>query len=290
MSKMSEIRILNKESYPPTLANAPAIPPLLYIRGELRNEPYRRYLCIVGSRTHSRYGTEALEHIISGLANYPISIVSGLALGIDGAAHEIALRHHMHCVAFPGSTLQWDRIYPYSHLSLAERIVENGGALLSQWEVGYDTGSWAFPVRNRLMAGISHATLIVEAAKKSGSLQTAKYAEDYNRDVMTIPGSILDRQSYGPHMLIKRGAIPVTCASDILEALGFDVSTSVSLDAGVANLDEQSKAVLDALKYCGQLDNVAVALELPIHEVNKIAANLELAGLITSDFGAYRVL
>lgn len=215
------IQITNID-YPKTLQNAKGVPKSFNIRGSLPPAHYK-YLCVVGSRYPSPYGEEAVAKLISGLAGYPICIVSGLAIGIDGMAHRAALEAGLHCVAFPGSSLEWNEIYPREHVGLAEAIVRAGGALLSEWKSGYPTGKWAFPARNRFMAGISQATLIVQAGRGSGSLMTARHAEGYDRDVMAVPGPVNNPLSYGPHMLIRRGAALISSSKDLLEELGFRV-------------------------------------------------------------------
>jgi len=178
-------------------------------------------LCVVGSRKYSKYGKAVVEKLISGLKGYPVCIVSGLALGIDGFAHQAALDAGLYTIAFPGSGLNPSVIYPSCHARLAEKIIESGGALLSEFEPGQCATPWTFPMRNRLMAGISHGTLVVECCLKSGTLITAKNAADYARDVAAVPGDIFSPLSAGPHMLIGRGAMMVSCADDLLEFLGF---------------------------------------------------------------------
>ncbi len=188
------------------------------------------FLCIIGSRTQSTYGQRTCERLISGLAGYPIVIVSGLAVGMDSIAHEAALKVNLKTIAFPGSGLNEDVIYPYSRRNLAKQIVTAGGALVSSFPDSMLSQNWMFPVRNRLMAGISHATLVIEARRGSGTLITAKYAEEFNRDVLAVPGPIDSELSYGPHMLIRRGATPITSSQDILEALGFTETTRYDND------------------------------------------------------------
>jgi DNA processing protein len=219
--------VIPRSAYPDTLKNMGSPPPKLFVRGRFPAPMMdQKYLCVVGSRRWTSYGRECVRRLVSGLAGYPVTIVSGLAIGIDSIAHIAALEAGLHCVGFPGSSLDWDEIYPEKHLGLAKRIVASGGALLSAWEPGYPTGNWAFPARNRLMAGLSHAVLIIEAGQRSGSLMTAKHAEDFNRDVFAVPGQIREPQSYGTHMLIKNGAALISSSRDILIQLGFNVPRS----------------------------------------------------------------
>ncbi len=162
------------------------------------------------------------------MRGYNVTIISGLALGIDGLAHKAALKAGLKTLAVPGSGLDATVLYPRSHLQLAEEIVRNGGALLSEFKPQTQAATWTFPKRNRIMAGLSHAVLVIEAELKSGTLITSKLATEYNRDVLTMPGSIFSSTSEGPHMLIKLGATPVTASEDILRTLGIEPPTNES--------------------------------------------------------------
>lgn len=280
--------------YPLTLKNMQSPPGKLYLLGEMATAPDQRYLCVVGSRKPSAYGKECIARIVSGLQGYPISIVSGLAFGIDSLAHITALKVGLHCVAFPGSSLEWDLIYPREHVGLARKIIESGGALLSKWESDYPTGKWAFPARNVLMAGISHATLVIEAGKGSGSLMTAKHAEDFDRDVLAIPGKIEAPLSYGPHMLIKKGAILVESAEDVLRELGFKTIVKDSphiVKVAPEQLDILSGAILSALTYEeSTMDMLIERTGANLGSINEKISLLELRGLIRVDEGMIRAV
>jgi DNA processing protein len=277
-----ELKKIYKNSFPETLKNASDAPHHLYIRGQLASSPDQKYLCVIGSRLWSPYGKQCVNKILSGIRGYPISIVSGLAIGIDSIAHEVALDCGLHCVAFPGSTLAWDGIYPQEHTALAKRIVQKGGALLSRWRVGYMMGKWAFPARNKLMAAISHAVLIIEANEKSGSLLTAQHALDYGRDVFAIPGPISARNSSGGHLLIKDGAKLIRSADDLLEELDF-VPASVDIFASHAykSLPAIGKQIVELASLGGMTsDMVLERLKIPVSLLNQHLSRLELAGLI----------
>lgn len=216
------IQTITPEQYPYLLRNIPQPPSHLDIVGTLPPND-SQFLCVIGAREHTSYGKEVCEKLIQGLAGYPIVIVSGLALGIDSIAHAAAIKAGLKTIAFPGSGLPENVLYPTEHIQLARQIVSAGGALLSPFERDRTGIYWAFPTRNRLMAGISHAVLIIEAGEGSGTLGTAQYASDFNRDLLAVPGSIFSELSYGPHMLIEDGATPITCSEDILDALDFAV-------------------------------------------------------------------
>lgn len=222
MKDNKEIRLWNKSYWPKQLKEIPHVPKSLYIRG-VRPDPKYKFLCIVGSRYNTKYGKEVCRKLIEGLKGYPIYIVSGLAYGIDSIAHNAALENDIRTISFPGSGLKEEVIYPERHVGLSNRIIDAGGCLISEYAPTDTVQRWMFPQRNRLMAGISHAVLIIEGSEHSGTMITAKLATDYNRDVLTVPGDILNDGSKGPNDLIKDGAIPVSDSTDILRTLGFSV-------------------------------------------------------------------
>src|SRR3989344_2572613 len=163
------IRELLPLDFPELLKEIPDAPKQLRYEGELPKES-NKLLTIVGSRKYSSYGREICESIIFGLSGSPVTIISGLALGIDSIAHRAALRAGLQTIAIPGSGLDRKVLHPHSHVNLAEEIIENGGGLISEYDDTMPSGAWAFPRRNRIMAGMCHATLIIEAEKKSGTL------------------------------------------------------------------------------------------------------------------------
>ncbi len=217
----NNIQKISPDNFPSALLEIPQPPTELYLLGTLPDPTQFYYLAVVGSRKYTAYGREATERIIAGLAGYPICIVSGLAMGIDGIAHRAALDAGLLTVAVPGSGLDPSVIYPRVHKNLAREIIESGGALLSEYEPMLRAAPWTFPQRNRIMAGLCQGVLIIEAEEKSGTLITARLALDYNRNVFTIPGSIFSATSKGTNKLIKQGATPITSAADLLEELGF---------------------------------------------------------------------
>jgi DNA processing protein len=301
------IRQITENDYPETLRNAKGKPKSLYIRGSLPPVHYK-YLCVVGSRHPSPYGEEAVAKLIAGLAGYPICIVSGLAIGIDGMAHRAALEAGLHCVAFPGSSLAWQEILPREHSGLAETIVKSGGALLSEWRPGYPTGKWAFAARNRHMAGISVATLIIQAGRGSGSLMTAKHAEIFDRDVMAVPGSISNSLSYGTHMLIRRGAALISSSKDLLEELGFRVPRGSAAALGAQGMFNGFKRIAKTLPSHIATDELSVSIlgALSLEEattsfllektgasvpsMNERLSLLELEGLVQIDSGLVKLV
>jgi len=166
-----EIQKLPKNKFPEALLEIPQPPENLWIIGEMPS-PDLIYLCVVGSRKFTSYGKEACEKIIAGLKGYPIVIVSGFAMGIDTIAHKKAMQVGLKTLVFPGSGLSAEAMYPKTNVRLMSEVVENGGCLISEFEPDFKATQWSFPMRNRLMAGISKAVLIIEAEEKSGTLIT----------------------------------------------------------------------------------------------------------------------
>lgn len=253
------------------------------MRGSLPPSGHK-LVAVVGSRRMSRYGEDAVKHIIGGLAGYPISIVSGLALGVDGAAHRAALSAGLHTVAIPGSGLDEAVLYPRSHHPLARDILRAGGALISEEEPLFRARPESFPKRNRIMAGMSHATLIVEATEKSGTMITARLAVDYNRELLCVPHSIFAEGGAGGHLFMKLGAAPARSANDILELFGFENKT----EARTAELLPEEQKVLNLLSEPLARDELIRALGIPTSEANVLFLRMELDGLIQETLGMMR--
>lgn len=281
-----EIKDLPKSHFPGLLSEITDPPKSMRYAGVLPN-PTQKLLCVVGSRKHTEYGKEVCRSLIQGLAGYPISIVSGLALGIDSIAHKTALEHDLHTIAVPGSGLGPHVLYPRSHRVLAEQIIEHGGALISEFNDDFVATQWSFPQRNRIMAGMSHAVLVIEAEEKSGTLITSKLATEYNRDVFAVPGSIFSKQSEGPHMLIRLGATPIRKSKDILEALGFAIETKQT--ALYIPENEEEKILIDLLETPRSRDDLIRESGIAISVVNSTLAVLEIKGIITESIGEIRL-
>ena len=263
----------------------PSPPKRLNYRGELPPSDLR-ILAVVGSRKYTNYGRQVVEHLIAGLRGYNIGIVSGLALGIDSLAHEAALTNNMYTLAIPGGGLSDSVIYPARHKPLARKILENGGGMLSEYEPDFRATNWSFPERNRLVVGISHAVLVIEAGEKSGSLITARLCADYNRELLVVPGNIFSDNSKGVHQFLKLGATPVTEAGDILNALNLEVQTN-SLPAKVVALSTEEVKVLDIITEPTERDTLIRKLNIPSSEAGIILMQMEINGLIKEDGGVY---
>jgi DNA processing protein len=203
------------------LLEIPDAPSALWTRGNWPPEE-AKVLAVVGSRELSEYGREACRTLVSGLSGYPISVVSGLALGADAAAHEAALDAGLHTIAVPGSGLGDSVISPRTNAALASRILLSGGLLLSEHPDDYRPHPHDFPSRNRIMVGLAHAVLVIEAGPQSGTLITARLAGDYNRDLLCVPHRITDEHGHGAHAFLRVGATLVATPEHVLEALGFE--------------------------------------------------------------------
>jgi DNA processing protein len=289
MLRNFEINILKGEEIPEMLREIPDCPDKFYIQGNLPNQN-NKILAVVGSRKYTQYGKDACEKLISGLRGYDITIVSGLALGIDGIAHKAALDAGLKTIAIPGSGLDESVLYPSSHRNLAQKILENGGSLISEFEPKFHATPYSFPQRNRIMAGLSHAVLVIEAEIKSGTLITSKFATEYNRDVLTIPGSIFSKNSEGPNMLIRLGATPVRSSEDILEALGFKIDEiPQNLELKYSDCSPEELLLVKILDTPKTKDDLIREMHLPASKVCTIISIMEIKGLIKESMGEIRL-
>ncbi len=284
---------ITKEKYPYLLQQIKSPPPYLEVAGEIPSDEYK-FLCVIGSRTHSSYGKEVCMSLIKGLENYPIVIVSGLAIGIDSLAHRAALEANLKTIAVPGSGLSAKVLHPPSRRNLAKEILNGGGTLISPFEPHQPATKWTFPARNRIMAALSHATLIIEARENSGTLITADSVSQFDRDMLAVPGPITSELSYGPHSLIRDGATAITSSRDVLEALGLldgnDISGNFQLPL-LDGLSPDEQIVINQLKFGPQPSSEIIEkCSLSANHFNIIASQLELKGLICEKSGRYRIV
>lgn len=275
---------LEKKSWPEELFQIPEPPEALYVKGEVPDASFVR-LAVVGSRKFTSYGREACRKLILGLQGHPVCIVSGLALGIDTIAHEAAIDAKLPTIAFPGSGLDDSVLHPRSNITLAREIVRKGGCLVSEWEPLMPSGVWMFPQRNRLMAAISKAVLVVEAEKKSGTLITARLATEYNKDVLTIPGSIFSSTSEGPLLLMRLGATPIGSSADLLEALGIKQNEEERQQNLWSDLGDDEQAVYKHLTSPLSRDELIITIKWPAQRLNMALTLLELKGAIKESGG-----
>lgn len=282
-----KVMILSSPNYPKLLSEVYDPPGLLYYRGEILPTD-EISLSVVGSRKYTNYGERAVEKIVGPLARQKLVIVSGLALGIDTLAHQAALDANGRTLAVLGCGL--DQIYPSSNVRLADKIISGHGAILSEFPLGTPAYRSNFPMRNRIIAGISLGTLIIEGANESGSLITAQAAIDYNREVFAVPGSIFSESSEGPNHLIQIGAKAVVSASDILTELAIEQSLG-EVEAQIVIADSQEEEiVLRLLERSMLVDELIKESQLPPRLVNTTLIMLEMKGAITNLGGTRYVI
>ncbi|MDD3531035.1 MAG: DNA-processing protein DprA [Candidatus Pacebacteria bacterium] len=281
-----EIRELEREEWPAQLREIPQQPKQLWLRGALPPKGHK-LLTVVGSRAMTRYGQEACEKLIAGLAGYPISIVSGLALGVDTCAHKAALAAGLHTLVLPGSGLGDDVLYPRSNRGFAKEILEKGGGMLSEYPPDEASRAHYFPARNRLMVGLADAVLVIEAGNKSGTLITARLASEYNRDLLCIPHRIGDPHAFGPHLFIRLGAALVTEPLHILEALGIPPREGAVSDVAPSDLEDAERVIWGMLDEPKTRDEILRAAGIPAGEALTALVALELRGLAKEEFGAW---
>jgi DNA processing protein len=283
----------DSEDYPPLLRQIPDAPLLLYVRGDLKILS-RVAMAMVGTRKPSAYGSQVAHRLARDLADRGVVIVSGLARGIDTCAHRGALEANGgKSVAVQGRGM--DDIYPRENRKLAEKVTENG-ALISEFPIGTGPLPENFPIRNRIISGLSLGVLVIEAAEYSGSLITARLALDQNRDVFALPGNITSAQSFGPNHLIKQGAKLVDQWMDVVEEFPAEVRRQLMPPEGASedavpsespSLFEQSmsadqKAVFDFLRVDEPafIDSVLTGVAMPPARIMQTLLELEMSGLI----------
>lgn len=281
------IRGLLPHEFPPLLKEITDPPKQLRLWGNMPN-PENKFLAVVGSRKFTGYGREVCESIISGLSGSPITVISGLALGIDSIAHRAALRAGLQTIAVPGSGLDWEVLHPHSHVGLAEEIVENGGGLISEYDDAMPSGAWAFPRRNRIMAGMCHAVIVIEAEKKSGTLITSRLATEYNREVGAVPGPVTAPTSDGPHMLIRLGAALIRDADDALELLGLERRDRHPVLVDMEDLNDEEKIFIKILENPCSRDELIRLSKIGTGPASAILSLLEIKGLIREELGEVR--
>jgi DNA processing protein len=273
------IQVLTWENddYPTRLSDIDNPPPVLYLRGNysLVDE---WAVAVVGTRRITAYGRQVTERIVTKLAQAGVTVVSGLARGIDGVAHKTALEFSGRTIAVLGSGV--DRIYPPEHRKLAAKIVGNG-SLISAYAPGTPPEASHFPPRNRIIAGLSLATIVVEADKRSGALITANYALEQGREVFAVPGSVLSPQSRGPNHLIQDGARPLLNPQEILDVLDLTLVSEHKIARMVLPANAIEAQLFDILGHEPlHVDEIRAETDLTIETVSSNLAIMELKGMV----------
>jgi len=277
MDEIKEISI-NDKNYPKLLKEIKDTPGVLYYRGEIL--PEENCFAIVGTRMASSYGKQVALEMAGDLAEAGLTIVSGLAPGIDTFCHQAVVERKKRTIAVLGTGLDEKSIYPQSNLKLAKKILETGGALISEYPPGTPGLKQNFPQRNRLISGMSLGVLVIEAKIQSGSLITAEWAKKQGRKVFAIPGPIHSSNSKGCHYLIKRGAKLVESANDILKELHLGLPTS-DIDSLLKGENEEENLVLNVLKEEAlDVNKIIERTKLSAAKVASTLAILEIKGKV----------
>ena len=268
----------NDTDYPSFLKEIDDLPPVLYYRGDLRPED-ERSVAVVGTRKATAYGRQVAQRLTYDLAQAGVTIVSGLAHGVDGIAHRAALEAGNRTIAVVASGL--DSTYPSEHTNLAAQIVESG-AVVTEYPLGTRPKAEHFPRRNRIMSGMTLGTVVIEAAEHSGALITARHALEQNREVFAVPGSVMSASSRGTNQLIKRAeAKLVSEYEDILEELNItQVGQQIEMKALFPADDNETKILSHLTQEPLHIDEVIRNAGIGISEVSGALALMELRGLV----------
>ena len=264
--------------YPALLRQIPAAPPVIFVRGSF--VPVDEWaVAVVGTRRLTAYGRLVTHDLVSGLARNGITVVSGLARGIDGVAHRTALEADGRTIAVMGCGI--DKVYPPEHRDLAHAIAEGRGAIVTDFPLGTEPSSINFPARNRLISGLSLGVLVVEAGERSGALITARFALEQDREVFAVPGNINSPVSVGTNRLIQQGAKLVTGIEDILEELNLRMATEQATAQAVLPESAEEAALLSQLSSQPlHVDELGRLTGLPSYLVSSTLTLMELKGMV----------
>jgi len=265
------------ELYPPRLKEIQQPPPVLYVRGEVLPEDHFA-VSIVGTRRVTPYGRQVAEELSAFLAANGVTVVSGLARGVDAVAHSAALKAGGRTIAVLGSGV--DRIYPPENHALAEQMITRG-ALISDYPVGTAPEAANFPPRNRIISGLSLAVVVVEAGETSGALITAGFAAEQGREIFAVPGSILAPQSKGTNRLIQNGALPLLTPADLLQALNLTRVGAQKSARKILPADEVEAQLMNMLgNEPMHVDEIRSQTGLPVERVSAALVMMELKGMV----------
>jgi len=264
-------------SYPLLLKEISSAPAFLFVKGDVSLLSAVQPIAVVGTRKISDYGKQVLYEVIPPLVRAGAVIVSGLAYGVDSLAHEIALEHGGKCVAVLGSGV--DIIYPSTHRALSRKILEKGGAIVSELPLGMQPLPQFFPARNRIISGLSKSTVVIEAQQQSGSLITAQFALEQNRDVYAVPGSIFTENQQGTNQLIAQGAYPLLSAETLLSQLQL-TPRDTSRESLLSFDSAEEKMIYESLREPQSLDQLHQLKGLDVVKINQLLSLMELKGFV----------
>ncbi|HET6767448.1 MAG TPA: DNA-processing protein DprA [Chitinophagaceae bacterium] len=282
---------LTDKKYPQRLLNCYDPPTLLFYKGDA-DLNVSKIIAVIGTRNHTEYGKQQTEKLISELSSQQILVVSGMAFGIDAIAHKAALKNDLATVGVLGHGL--DQIYPPDHSPLAKDMLKHGGGLLTEFRSGTKPDKHNFPTRNRIVAGMSDATIVIETGAKGGSMITAELANGYNKDVFALPGRITDHKSAGCHFLIRNNkAMLLTDAAELIEVMGWEEKSQIPIAIGTKvksqkamfiELSKEEKIIIDLLneKETVHIDELNMRSGLSTSATAIAVLNLELQNVIIS--------
>lgn len=276
------------DNYPPLLRRIPDAPPVLYVKGKLNPVDLQWAVAIVGTRRSTAYGRQVAEMLAGDLARNDVTIVSGMARGIDGVAHEAAIRAGGRTIGVLACGI--DQVYPPEHANLARQVLDQG-ALLTETSIGSRPEAGNFPARNRIISGLTLAVIVIEAGQRSGALITADRALDQGRDVFSVPGSIFSRSSVGTNRLLQEGATMVQSAEDVLEALNLHMVAQQAEARVSLSKDPTEAAMLDTISHEPiHIDEIVQQMAMPVAQVSSVLAMMELKGMVRQVGGMHYVL
>ena len=273
---------ISDDQYPKLLREINDPPNQLHVRGntDLLNEP--ELLAVVGSRKANHYGQHAISNLLDPAVQQGVVLVSGLAFGIDSLAHRLSVKHNQPTIAVLGCGIDDNTIYPRRHLVLAHEILNAGGAIISEYPTGTPALPHQFPARNRIISGMCKATIVIQAAKRSGSLITARLALEEGRDVYAVPGAINDPLSKGTNHLIQQGATPTIEPENILDIFNFR-ATKRTKKRSSPNLSTQQASIINHLTTEPKhIDQLAEESSIPTTTISVLLIELELANHIVN--------
>ena len=270
--------------YPALLKEIKESPKKLYYKGNWDSSLFEKCLAVVGSRRMTSYGRQITNKLVSEIAQAGITIVSGFMYGVDATAHKSALEAGGRTIAVMPCGI--DVVHPQYQEDLYKNILENNGLIVSEYESTFPPALWTYPRRNRIMAGLSHATMVVEAGEKSGSLITAGFAKKYNRKLFAVPGPLTSSVSKGTLQLIKEGAGIVTSAQDVLAAYG--ITGPKSLGKCSQPLNKLEQVIVEKLQQEPmEIDALSRLLEISASKIGTTVSLMQLKGLIFEEEGKY---
>lgn len=275
MSRADTTLSINSPHYPDLLKEIRQPPQTLFVRGRI---PSCKLFAVVGTRRCTSYGEKICQRITQDLTRAGLGIVSGMARGIDTQAHKACLEQGGKTVAVLGTGIDKKSIYPKSNLNLYKQIVNNSGAVLSEYPPGTKAERYHFPERNRIISGLSVGILVVEAPEKSGALITADWAKKQGRPLFAVPGSVFSIVSQGPNALIKKGAFAATCARDILIKLNLEQET---VQKKIEALGPEEKKITDVLqKGAAHIEDIIRQTGIGPKRVSTILSRMEIEGKV----------